>query len=171
MQNKYEPIADDDYQMIEAYIDKPEVTQWYVNAFKKFNVNGRSMMRWHWSWWAFFGNIFYFLYRKAYLPAAVFFLLTFIAGFVPPFGWLVLLILTGGYGPYFVYLTYKEKRLEVEATVEDEDKRLETMRFVGGYNDWAIWVGIVIHFFMWISTFLMLGFILTLFGLVAGNVQ
>jgi len=169
VENKYTPIADYDYRMIEAYIDKPEVTDWYVNAFKKFNINGIDVMKWQWSWWAFFGNLFYLFYRKAYMAAGVFFLLFFVASLFAPLGWFVLFILTGGYGPYFVYRTYKDKRLEVEAQIQDEDERIETMRLVGSYNVWAIWVGILIHFFTWVSTFLMWGFFITLFGLVAGN--
>lgn len=171
MENKYAPIGDYDYQMIEAYIDKPEVTDWYVNAFKKFSINGVEVMRWHWSWWAFFGNIFYLLYRKAYIAAGVFFLLFFVASLMGPLGWLILLVLTGGYGPYAVYLIYKEKRLKVEEQVESEDKRFETMRFLGSYNDWAIWVGAIVHFFMWVGSFLLWSFILTLFGIVAGCIQ
>lgn len=168
MENKYAAVEDYDYKMIEAYIDKPEVTEWYVNAFKKFSVNGVDVMRWHWSWWAFFGSVFYLLYRKSYLAAGVLFVLTLLTGLIP-FGGLILWVLTGGYAPYFVYKSYKEKRLEVEAMIEEEQKRIETMRLVGGYNDWAIWVAVVIHIFFWIAVFSMLGFILTMLGLAAGN--
>jgi hypothetical protein len=169
MHNKYEETDAYEYKMIEAFIDKPEVTSWYVQAFKKFTVHGVDVMRWHWSWWAFFGNIFYLLYRKSYLAAGILFLLTLVTGVIP-FGGLILWILTGGYAPYFVYKTYKEKRLEVESMIEDESKRIETMRLVGGYNDWAIWVAVVIHIFIWIAFFSMIGFMLTMLGLaVAGN--
>jgi len=168
MENKYAPVEEYDYKMIEAYIDKPEVTEWYVDAFKKFNINGVDVMKWKWSWWAFFGNVFYLLYRKSYLAAGILFLLTLVTSFIP-LGGLILWILTGGYAPYFVYKTYKEKRLEVEAQVQDEEKRLETMRYVGGYNDWAIWIAVILHLFFWVAAFSMLGFILTAIGLAAGN--
>lgn len=168
MENKYAPVSDYDYKMIEAYIDKPEVTQWYVNAFKKFNINGVDVMKWHWSWWAFFGNVFYLLYRKSYMAAGILFLLTLVAGIIP-FGGPILWVLTGGYAPYFVYKTYKEKRLEVEANIHDEEKRLETMRFVGGYNDWAIWVAVILHIFLWLAFFSFMGIILTAMGLAVGS--
>jgi hypothetical protein len=166
MQNKYEEIGDYDYRMIEAYIGKPEVTDWYVNAFKKFNINGIDTMRWQWSWWAFFGSVFYLLYRKSYLAAGVLFLLTLVIGFIP-FGGIVLWILTGGYAPYFVYKTYKDKRLEVEAQIQDEEKRIETMRLVGGYNEWAVWIAVVIHIMMWAAFFSMMGLFLTALGVAA----
>ncbi len=168
MENKYAQIDEYDYKMIEAYIDKPEVTDWYVNAFKNYNINGIDVMKWKWSWWAFFGSVFYLLYRKSYLAAGVLFLLTLVTGMIP-FGGLIVWILTGGYAPYFVYKTYREKRLEVEATIQDEDKRLETMRLVGGTNDWAIWVAVILHIFLWLAVFSALGLILTALGLAAGN--
>lgn len=168
MENKYAPIGDYDYQMIEAYIDKPEVTDWYVNAFKKYNINGIDTMKWHWSWWAFFGSIFYLLYRKSYMAAGILFILTLVTGVIP-FGGLILWILTGGYAPYFVYKTYKEKRLEVEAHIQDEQKRLETMRLVGGANDWAIWIAVIIHISLWIAFFTFIGIFLTAMGLAVGS--
>ena len=65
----------DDYEnkMVEAFVNKPEVTLWYENAFRKYNVNGVEKLSWVWSWWAFFGGIFYLLYRKAYMPAFLLF--------------------------------------------------------------------------------------------------
>ncbi len=168
MENKYAAIDEYDYRMIEAYIDKPEVTDWYVDTFKRFNINGIDVMKWKWSWWAFFGSVFYLLYRKSYLAAGILFVLTLATGFIP-FGGLILWVLTGGYAPYFVYKTYKEKRLEVEAQIQDEEKRIETMRLVGGYNDWAIWVAVILHLFFWVAAFSMLGLILTALGLAAGN--
>ena len=168
MENKYAEISEYDYKIIEAYIDKPEVTDWYIDTFKKFNINGIDVMKWKWSWWAFFGSVFYLLYRKSYLAAGILFILTLATSFIP-FGGLILWVLTGGYAPYFVYKTYKEKRLEVEAQIQDEDKRIETMRLVGGYNDWAIWIAVILHIFFWIAAFSMLGLILTALGLAAGN--
>jgi len=170
MHNKYTPVADYDYQMIEAYIDKPEVTQWYVNAFSKYNVNGVDVMKWHWSWWAFFGSVFYLLYRKAYLAAGGLFILIIVSGIIP-FGSVILWILSGGYAPYFVYKSYKEKRLEVEEMIQDDNKRFETMQAVGGYNEWAIWLGVIVHVFIWGAVFSMLGFILAMFGLAASSVH
>ena len=171
MNNKYEEISDYDFKMIEAYIDKPEVTQWYVNAFKRFNVNGVDIAKWHWSWWAFFGSVFYLLYRKAYVSAGILFVLLLVAWFIP-FGWFVLWILAGGYSPYFVYKAYKEKRLEVEAKIEDETKRFETMQVLGGANEWALIIGVIAQFFFWSTGLFMLGFIFTFLsfiGLALGN--
>jgi len=168
MQNKYEKVNDYDYQMIEAYIDKPDVTIWYVNAFKHFNINGIDAIKWNWSWWAFFGNVFYLLYRKAYLPAGILFALNMMVGFIP-FGGLILWILAGGYSPFLVYKNYKQKKLEVERVVEDETKRLETMQLLGGTNEWAILIGALLSIFFWGIFFSAMGIVFAAIGLALAS--
>jgi hypothetical protein len=150
-----------DDRMIEAFVDKAEVTTWYKNAFSKFDVNGVEKMTWVWSWWAFFGGIFYLLYRKAYLAAGGLFILTIVASIIP-FGGIALWIATGGLAPYFVYKVYLEKKREIETRISDEEKRIETMRAVGGYHNWVIWVAVAIHAIFWIVVFSMLSSILTM---------
>lgn len=143
--------------MIEAFVDKPEVTLWYQLSFKKFNINGIDTMQWNWSWWAFFSGFLYLLYRKQYIPALVLFLASTILGFIPFIGAIGTMILSGGYASYFVYRGYKTKLLEIESVVEDEQKRIETMREVGGVHQWVIWVyGIFMAvFFLSVFAFLL----------------
>ena len=130
-----------DYEnaMIEAFINKPEKTLWYQNAFSKFNINGIDTMKWVWSWWGFFGGWAFLLYRKQYIPALVLFIISLLAGAIP-FGGLLVAVLAGGFSTYFIYKGYKQKKAEIEANIDDIDKRIETMRAVGGYNQWVIWV-------------------------------
>ena len=156
-------MNDYDNNMVEAFVNKPEVTQWYKNAFSRYSVNGVEKMSWVWSWWAFFGGIFYLLYRKAYMAALGLFVLT-IVSFAIPFGGLIVWILTGGLAPYFVYKTYQSKKAEIEAAIDDEPKRIETMRVVGGYNDWAIWLAVALHVIMWISVFFMFSAMMAMFS-------
>jgi len=128
-------------KMIEAFIGKPEKTFWYQNAFSMFNINGVDKMKWKWSWWAFFGGFLFLLYRKQYIPALVVFLASILFSLVP-FAGLIIAILVGGYGTYFVYKGYKAKLLEIERNIpaEEEDKRIETMKAVGGYHSWVVWL-------------------------------
>lgn len=146
------PLNDYDDQILEAFVNKPEVTAWYKMAFSRYSVNGVDKMAWVWSWWAFFGGIFYLLYRKAYMAALGLFVLT-IVSFAIPFGGLIVWIITGGLAPYFVYKTYQSKKAEIEAAIADQHKRIETMRAVGGYNDWAIWLAVLLHLFFWTWVF------------------
>jgi len=165
MTNKYEEISDYEHQMIEAYIDKPQVTHWYVNAFKSFHLNGVDIGKWHWSWWAFFGSVFFLLYRKTYLPAAILFILLMGASFIP-FGWITLWVLSGGYSTFFVYKTFKEKKDELEAKIENETERLETMQALGGSNEWALVLGVIAQLFFWSTGILMIGIIFTFLSFI-----
>ena len=141
-----------DKKMIEAFIQKPEKTEWYINAFSKFNVNGIDRIAWVWSWWAFGGSIFYLLYRKAYLGALIFFI-AYIASSVVPFGGILIWILQGGFSVYFIYLKYKSLKNEIESKIADENERIETMRQLGGYNNWAIWLGVIVNILPFIILF------------------
>jgi len=126
-------------RMIEAFIDKPEKTLWYQNAFSKFNINGVDSMKWHWSWWAFGGGAGFLLYRKEYLAAFILFIGSFILGMIP-FAGLLIMILSGGLSTFFIYKGFKRKLAEVEQNVKDIETRISTMREIGGYHTWVIWV-------------------------------
>ena len=162
MENKYEQVLDYEYKMTQAYIQKPEVQQWYAHAFKKFNINGVDSMKWNWSWWAFFGNVFFLLYRKAYLAAGILFALDLMVGFIP-FGGLILWTLSGGYSSFYVYKAYKQKKLEIEHAIEEEDKRIHTMSLVGGSNEWAVWIGVILSVLFFAAVMFPAGLIIMAF--------
>ena len=134
-------------RMIEAFVGKPEAPEkglWYANTFAKYNVNGVDAIKWRWSWWAFMGGIFFLLYRKAYAAAGGLFLISLVSGIIP-FGGLVVWVLTGGFSPYFVYKVYKTKKLEIETVQGDENQRVAMMQELGGYNQWVIWVAVILN--------------------------
>ena len=126
-------------KMIEAFIDKPSETLWYQMSFKKFNINGVDKMQWNWSWWAFGGGFLYLLYRKQYLASITLFFGSFMLSVIPFFS-IIIMILSGGYGSYFVYKGYRKKLKEIETVIDDEETRLVTMREVGGYHQWVVWI-------------------------------
>lgn len=144
--NKGSKSNTDDYEqaMIEAFVGKPDKFSWYKKAFSQFSVNGISTMKWNWSWWAFFGTCWFLIYRKAYLSGLVVFILFVITSWIPLTG-LIISILTGGYSTYFVYKIYKVKKDEIEKSIDDEQKRIETMKIVGGYNNWVVWLAIILN--------------------------
>ena len=132
----------DNYEdrMLAAFVGNPDKFLFYKRAFSKYNVNGIDQLKWVWSWWAFFGNWAFLIYRKVYLWAAIFFVLVSI-----PYMNLIVWIAAGGVGVYFVYQKYKKLKNEIENTSQDEDERLKMMLELGGYNSWIAWVaGIII---------------------------
>jgi len=133
---------DYNHKMVEAFIAKPEKTLWYEMSFSKFSVNGVDAMKWNWSWWGFAGGFLFLLYRKQYLAAAVVFFASMTIGMVPFMG-LIIAILVGGYGTFFIYKGYKKKLFEIENKIEDEALRVETMAEVGGYHQWVVWLYII----------------------------
>ena len=134
-------------KMIEAFVNKDEKTLWYQDAFSKYNVNGIDTLKWHWSWWAFFGGFGFLLYRKAYLASLLLFVAGIILGVIP-FAGIVIMIVSGGLSTYFVYKVYKSKKEQIEARIVDENERIETMREIGGYHQWVIWVYTLIMLFV-----------------------
>lgn len=132
---------DYDDAMLEAFVAKPEEVLWYKKSFAKFNVNGMPVMKWNWSWWAFFGGWAFLMYRKQYKAAFILFIIEVITSFM--YLGLITAIFSGGYATYFVYKGYRNKVSEIESFVEDNNKRIDTMKHVGGYNGWAIVVKIV----------------------------
>ena len=132
--------------MTEAFIDKPSETFWYQNAFRNFDAKSAnsSDLQWHWSWWAFGTGFLFLLYRKQYVPSLVLFILSTLMSVIPFIGGPLSMVLAGGYSTYFVYKGYKTKLAEVQRVVEDEQKRVQMMRQVGGYHEWVVWVYIAI---------------------------
>jgi len=143
-------------QMVEAFVGKPDAPEkglWYANAFTKYNVNGVDKMAWNWSWWAFFGGIWFLLYRKAYAAAGGLFLISLASAFIP-FAGLVVWILTGGFSPYFVYKVYQTKKQEIEAAQESESQRINTMQMVGGFNQWVVVVAVILNILVLVGIFM-----------------
>ncbi len=129
-------------RMLEAFVGKPDTPEkglWYANSFSKYDMNGVDVMKWNWSWWAFFGGIWFLLYRKAYAAAGGLLLISILASFIP-FSGIIISILAGGFSTYAIYKVYKTKKHEIEASTMDEEQRIEMMRVVGGYNAWVAWV-------------------------------
>lgn len=140
-----------DYQeAINAYINKEKSEEYYHNAFAKYSAAGVDQFQWNWSWWAMFGGMFYLLYRKLYLEALVYFLAFAIIGMIP-FAGIIMWIASGGILPYFVYRRYKKTLTQVETNITGTHEQLDALRTVGGVNNWAIWIAVIVHLIAWSS--------------------
>ena len=134
-------------EMLEAFVGKPDEPDrglWYANAFAKYEEKGAEKVSWLWSWWAFGGGIWFLLYRKAYAAAGTLLLLSIASNFIP-LGGVVVWILSGGFSMYFVFKTYKTRKREIETAEHDENRRIEMMSTIGGYNQWALIAAVILN--------------------------
>ena len=144
-------------RMLYAFIGRPSKFNWYKKAFAKYNINGIEKSAWNWSWYAFFFNFFYLLYRKVYGISAAIFLFYVIFGSIGGFLGLILNFIFGGYLPYFVYKKYIAKKRDIEEHISDESMRIETMAAFGGTNGAIIYLAIafIVFFFLMLSFYFM----------------
>lgn len=133
-------------EVLEAYLGTPDKYQWYKNAFSKYEVNGIEKIAWNWSWYSFFFSYVYLVYRKCYVEAILLWIFQTIVACTLGIAGIVIMILCGGFLPYLVYKKYKKTAIEVEKIHGDYEKKLETMKELGGVNKFArnIMIGLFI---------------------------
>lgn len=146
-----------DKKMLCAFIGKPNKVMWYKQAFAKYNKNGVQDFAWNWSWYAFFFGFWYLLYRKVYGWSAIFILIYMFFGTIGGLYGLLINIVLGGTLPYFVYQKYYTKKKEIEAIINDENLRIETMSKIGGTNEWVIILTVIFSVFMLLLILLIFG--------------
>ncbi|MDR2151881.1 MAG: DUF2628 domain-containing protein [Helicobacteraceae bacterium] len=133
-----------DEKMLEAFVAKPEKMAWYRDLYDRCYADGFLSFKWKWSWWAFLSNgVWFLLYRKTYLAAAVFVGIALFAGYAG-LG-IGMFIVSGGVAPYFVLKQYIDLKALIESKYDDEAKRIEVMRRNGGCNDWTLWVALALN--------------------------
>jgi hypothetical protein len=153
--------TDYDKALFEAYIGTPSQYEWYAKAFDYFDKRG-GKLSWYWNGWAFLGGFWYFLYRKQMKVAMIFLFIVLVMSVIVPIHlllplYLALSILAGGFGTYFIYRQYLEKRKELALVIPEKEKHSAIMRRqIGGVNAWVIPVAIVA----------LLSFVLTVAGLM-----
>jgi uncharacterized protein DUF2628 len=148
-------------RLISAYIGEKESLEktkktldWYKDSFEKGDLSGG--FSWKWSWWAFFGNWLYLLYRKCYLEGISYFLLVHILGglisnYMPGLAEMVggaslfIGLLSGGLLHNLVYRRYLKSKTTIEnRTVSNEEIESE-MKSIGGTDKRAVIIGIIVY--------------------------
>ena len=140
--------AEYEKDIFEAYIATPKKFDWYRKAFDYFETR-KGKLSWYWNSWAFLGGFWYFLYRKQMKMALIVLFVIMLLSIITPSHILLplllaLQVLIGGFGTFFVYKNYLDKREEIERILPDDEKRIAVMqRQVGGINRWAIPVALL----------------------------
>ncbi len=135
--------ADYEKAMFEAFIVTPAKFSWYQKAFDHFEKK-EGKLSWYWNIWAMLGGFWYFLYRKQMKIALIVLFAALVLGAIVPMQiiipvFLIIGILIGGFGTYYIYTLYLEKKEEIEAIIPEDGKRIIVMQTqVGGINRWAI---------------------------------
>ncbi len=127
---------------------------YYQTIFHKFNIHGVETFAPTWNWAAFLCTFFWMLYRKLYLWALLWFLLTLL----PVFGF-VFMIAAGISGNY-LYYKHVIAKIRDAKSVPPPDRMPAILTELGGVNGWVIPVAVV----------MMVGFLLLalLFGIGVG---
>ncbi|MDR1910923.1 MAG: DUF2628 domain-containing protein [Helicobacteraceae bacterium] len=160
-------------RMLEAFLRKKGKVAFYSDLYERATRSGEPRMCWKWSWWAFFGGLWYPLYRKTYLAALTIFainnafgmflqfafgyfasnvnisnderLVTFTTIFLAFLGLtFIFQIFIGGYAPYFVIKRYIDLKALIEKKYESQSERVATMAQHGGYHQWVVWIIVVV---------------------------
>ena len=126
---------------LEIYLQTPKKVELYARAAEKFFANNEELkFKLTWSWWAFFGQCWFFFFRKEYLVGAVLFVvgvaISLSSNFIAQ-GFSNLIFVTMIFCA--VFAKYKVIK-NFEAALEKGDEALELL---GGKNNWAVWVPIV----------------------------
>ena len=132
-------------QKLEIFLQTPSKVEIYARACEKFFAAGKQRELTYvstWSWWAFFGTLFFFLYRKEYKIAAALFAVVLISCFIPfldeydrSIG-MAISVSSGTMAKYFVCYRF------VALLDRGGD---EALRRGGGVNRWAIWLAVIFY--------------------------
>ncbi len=141
-------------EILRTHLQKDEKVDIYKPRVLANIVNGVVNFKATWSWWAFFGTWGFFLYRKMYLAAVIIFLLSFSG-----FGF-ILMILSGVTAFYF-YTKKLEKDLQIAGYNQREFSQvLESLKNLGGYHSWVIWLAVIFNVIFLLSFIFSLGLFL-----------
>jgi zinc-ribbon domain len=111
---------------------------YYMTIFRKFNIRGVETFAPTWNWAAFLFNFWWMLYRKLYLWALLWLLLTLIPVF--GFAFWIAAGITGNY----LYYRHATSKIREAKSMQPPDRLPAVLAELGGVNGWVIPVGIVV---------------------------
>ena len=135
-------------QKLEIFLQTPSKVEIYARACEKFFAAGKQRELNYvstWSWWGFFGTLFFFLYRKEYKFAVMLFAFIVISCFIPFLDGhdsavgIAASVTSAAMAEYFVCYRFV-------ALLDKEDD--EALRRGGGVNRWAIWLAVIFYAFV-----------------------
>lgn len=136
-------------EILSAHLQKENKVDVYQSRVDANLINQKATFQVTWSWWGFFGGWAFFLYRKMYLVAAIFFVLSLLTASIP-FGGLILAIITGTTAFYFYTKKLTNDLESVDYKNRDIQEVTHDLRKLGGYNSWVVIVAVIYYALMFI---------------------
>lgn len=134
-------------ELLSAHLQKENKVNIYYPRVDANLVNGEVSFNATWSWWAFFGGWAFFLYRKMYLVAAVFFILSIILSAVP-FGGFILGIISGISAFYFYTMKFTDDLKKAGYETRNIEEVKKDLTKLGGYHSWVTIFAILFYTFI-----------------------
>ncbi|MFV0626766.1 MAG: DUF2628 domain-containing protein [Alphaproteobacteria bacterium] len=135
-------ISNDDElrQLLEVHLGKPKQVEKHFKAIKNNYKNGKVMSG-LFNVWAFFGGMFYFIYRKMYFIALAIFVATFFFEYIPLPPKYVNIAFSAFCAvtafPFYTEKFFKDAEKSGYGQSNFEEVK-EKMAKLGGVNNWAI---------------------------------
>ncbi|WP_072679469.1 DUF2628 domain-containing protein [Arcobacter sp. LA11] len=133
--------------LLSAHLQKENKVNIYYPRVDANLVNGKALFNATWSWWAFFGGWAFFLYRKMYLVAAIFFVLSILSNAIP-FGGIILAIASGISGFYFYTIKLCDDLEKAGYETRDIEEVKKDLAKLGGYHSWVTIFAILFYAFI-----------------------
>jgi len=134
-------------ELLSAHLQKENKVDIYYPRVDTNLINEKPTFNLTWSWWAFLGGWAFFLYRKMYLMAFVFFILSLLTTVIP-FGGLILALITGATAFYFYTVKFYDDLQTAGHRHRDIALVKEDLRKLGGYNSWVVFIAIIFYSLM-----------------------
>lgn len=138
-------------ELLSAHLQKESKVDVYFPKVYANLVNGVPSFNATWSWWGFIGGWAFFLYRRMYLMAAIFFVLSLVSATIP-FGGLILAVITGISAFYFYTVKFHDDLQKAGFGSRNEELVKEDLRKLGGYNSWVVVLAIFFYALMILFT-------------------
>jgi type II secretory pathway pseudopilin PulG len=148
-----------DEELYKAFIGSSN-QEYYLNHFKRFDADGKTSATWHWS--AFFVTFYWFLYRKMWMPALIYFVLPYIvmifigilatiagasaAGIITVLYlvfYVAIFVVPGMYANKLYYEHGKKKIAELRARNLSAERTLGELAGVGGTSNIGLIIALV----------------------------
>lgn len=134
-------------ELLSAHLQtEKKVDIYFPNVYANL-VNGNPTFKATWSWWGFIGGWAFFLYRRMYLMAGVFFILSLLSTAIP-FGGIILAIISGVSAFYFYTVKFHDDLLKAGFNQKDINSVKEDLGKLGGYNTWVVILALFFYAFM-----------------------